>query len=138
MKIVILLLLTSFFWGLAPIFDKLAIDRANPFVGTTVRTVIVALMLLMAVVITGKSKEMFEMDGRALFYFTLSGLVAGCIGVYTYYAALKMGETSRIVPLAATYPLVTAVLSVIFLKESVSLERIIGIILIVTGIWFVK
>jgi transporter family protein len=138
MKVALLLFVTMLLWGIAPIFDKLAIMRANAFVGTTVRTAIVAVILVVAVAASGRTKEMLNIDPKALLYFTLSGVIAGCLGVYTYYAALKLGETSKIVPLAASYPLVTAVLSVFFLGEAFSLVRLIGVVLIVAGIWLVK
>ena len=49
-----------------------------------------------------------------------------------------MEATSKIVPIAACYPLVTALLSVLVLKEGVTLSRVVGTALIVSGIWLVK
>jgi transporter family protein len=46
--------------------------------------------------------------------------------------------TSKIVPIAAAYPLITAVLSIVVLGEQVTLQRIIGIILTIIGIILVK
>jgi len=65
-------------------------------------------------------------------------MMAGLLGMWTYYTALKMEATSKIVPIAACYPLVTAFLSVLILKEGVTFQRIIGTALIVSGIWLVK
>ncbi len=58
--------------------------------------------------------------------------------MWTYFKVLKMGPSSKIVPLAATYPLVTAVLSVLILREEVSWQRIVGTGLIIIGIFLVK
>ncbi|NQT06897.1 MAG: EamA family transporter, partial [Candidatus Omnitrophica bacterium] len=60
------------------------------------------------------------------------------LGMWTYFAALKLGATSKIVPIAAAYPLVTAILSIIILKEGVTIMRFIGTALIIAGIWLVK
>jgi transporter family protein len=79
-----------------------------------------------------------EVDGKSLLLFGASGMMAGLLGMWTYYTALKMEATSRIVPIAASYPLVTALLSVLILREGVTLPRIFGTALIVIGIWFVK
>jgi transporter family protein len=65
-------------------------------------------------------------------------MMAGLLGMWTYYAALKMEATSKIVPIAASYPLVTALLSVLILREEVTLPRVVGTAFIVIGIWFVK
>jgi uncharacterized membrane protein len=51
---------------------------------------------------------------------------------------LKMEATSKIVPIAACHPLVTVLLSVLVLKEGVTVHRVIGTALIVSGIWLVK
>jgi uncharacterized membrane protein len=49
-----------------------------------------------------------------------------------------MEPVSKIVPIAACYPLVTAMFSVLILKEGVTIQRVIGTTLIVAGIWLVK
>jgi transporter family protein len=64
--------------------------------------------------------------------------MAGILGMWTYYMALKMEATSKVVPIAACYPLVTAFLSVLILNEGLSVSRVIGTALIVAGIWLVK
>jgi transporter family protein len=86
----------------------------------------------------GKTRELIETDGRNLLLFGGSGIMAGFLGMWTYYIALRMGTTSRIVPIAACYPLVTALLSFLVLKEEVTLPRAVGTALIVSGIWLVK
>jgi transporter family protein len=79
-----------------------------------------------------------EVDGKSLLLFSMSGLMAGLLGMWTYFTVLKMEATSKIVPIAASYPLVTAVLSFFIPKEGLTLPRVIGTVLIVVGIWFVK
>jgi bacterial/archaeal transporter family protein len=46
--------------------------------------------------------------------------------------------TSRVVPIVASYPLVTAILSVLVLREGITLQRIAGIMLAVVGIVLIK
>ncbi len=134
----ILLILTAVFWGIAPIFDKLAITNSSPFLGNLSRSTTITFILLTITFLTGKTKEFLQISPKSFIYFALSGIFAGCLGVFTYYKALQISETSKIVPLAATYPVVTALLSVIFLKEPVTLSRFLGILLIIAGIWLVK
>jgi transporter family protein len=94
--------------------------------------------LLVLTFILGKGKALIELDGKSIFIFGASGVMAGLLGMWTYYVALKMEATSKIVPIAACYPLVTAFLSVLILKEGVTLPRVVGTALIVSGIWLVK
>ncbi|MCB4791127.1 MAG: EamA family transporter [Elusimicrobia bacterium] len=135
---ILLVLLTIVFWGIAPILDKAALKNASPMIGLIVRGLSIGLFMLAALV-TGKNiKNMFAIPSQSMIYFIISGLLAGVLGTFTFYKALQMDYTSRIVPIVATYPLITALLSVIFLGEALSLPRIVGIILIIAGIILVK
>lgn len=138
MTIVIFLILTALFWGMAPIFDKVGLMRANVLPALTFRSIIVTIFLLLATFICRKTDALFSMDIKSAIALTLSAIFAGLLGMLTYYSALRLGATSKIVPLAATYPLITVFLSILLLGENVTLCRIIGTILIITGIWFVK
>ena len=133
-----LILLTVLFWGIAPIFDKAAVNKGDPFIGVILRGITIGIAMVMAALLSGKVKDIFVMPKQSAVYFALSGLIAGAFGVFTYFKALQLAPTSKIVPLAATYPLVTALFSTLFLGESISIERIIGIILIIVGIWLVQ
>jgi transporter family protein len=112
--------------------------KVDPLVGVTIRSTIVTIGLFILTFLLGKGRSLVEVDGRSILLFGLSGLMAGLVGMWTYYAALKMEATSKIVPIAACYPLVTALLSTLILKEGVTLPRVIGTVLIVTGVWLVK
>jgi transporter family protein len=63
----------------------------------------------------------------------LSGVFAS-VGLMTFFLALDRGEASKVVPVTAAYPLVTAVLAALVLSEEVSLLRGLGTILVVLGI----
>jgi len=110
----------------------------DPLIGVTIRSAIVTAGLFLLTFLLGKGKALVELDGKSFFLFGASGMMAGLLGMWTYYGALKMEATSKIVPIAACYPLVTALLSVLILKEGVTLHRVVGTALIVSGIWLVK
>jgi len=136
--VILLLFITALLWGTTPIIEKIGLTRVDPLIGNTIRSSIVTAGLLLLTLFLGKGKELFQVDGRSLFLFGTSGIMAGLFGMWTYYTVLKMEATSKIVPIAACYPLVTALLSILILKEGVTLSRIIGTALIVSGIWLVK
>jgi bacterial/archaeal transporter family protein len=62
-----------------------------------------------------------------------SGLLASG-GLIVLYVALGRGEASRVIPITAAYPVVTAVLAALFLAERVTAIRIVGTVLVVIGI----
>jgi len=133
-----LLIATALLWGATPIIEKIGLARVDPLVGVTIRSFIVTIGLFLLTFLLGKGKELGSLDGKSILLFGLSGVMAGLLGMWTYYSALKVGATSKIVPIAASYPLVTTLLSVLILKEGVTFPRVIGTALIVIGIWLVK
>ncbi len=133
-----LLIATALLWGATPIIEKIGLARVDPLIGVTVRSFIVTVGLFFLTFLLGKGRELGSIDGKSILLFGLSGLMAGLLGMWTYYSALKIGATSKIVPIAASYPLVTTLLSLLILKEGVTLTRAIGTAFIVIGIWLVK
>ena len=136
--VVLLLTVTALLWGATPILEKIGLAKVDPLVGVTLRSTLVTAGLLILTFALGKGRALISLDGKSILLFGTSGMMAGILGMWTYYIALKMEATSKIVPIAACYPLVTALLSVLILREGVSLSRVIGTALIVSGIWLVK
>ena len=65
------------------------------------------------------------------------GAVSGALVVTSFLAlsiALEQGDVSEVVPVAASYPVSTAVLAVIVLRERMTVRRIFGTAVIVGGV----
>lgn len=138
MTVFILLFLTAILWGSSPILEKVGLRNTAPLIAVTIRSTGITIALLITLSCLGKIKELFNVEGKTIVLFTVSGILAGLLGMWTYFGALKAGATTRVVPIAACYPLITAILSVIILKENVTLVRLMGTLLIIAGIWLVK
>lgn len=136
--VILLLIITAFLWGSTPVLEKIGLGKTDPLTGVTIRSIAVTIALLIYITFAGKIKELFQTDPKTLVIFSLTGIMAGLLGMLTYFFALKKGATSQIVPIAAAYPLITAILSVLILREHVTPLRIAGTILIIVGIWFVQ
>lgn len=134
----LLLFLTAVLWGSSPILEKIGLGKTDPLTAVTVRSLAISIILIAFLTVTGKIKEIFDIDLKTLVIFSASGFLAGLLGMLTYFTALKLGATSKIVPIAATYPLVTALLSVLILKEGITPLRLTGTVMIIIGVWFVK
>lgn len=50
------------------------------------------------------------------------------------FVALGLGEASTVIPVSAAYPAVAVVLSVLFLGETVTVARIMGLLLVIAGV----
>jgi bacterial/archaeal transporter family protein len=138
MVIFLLVVTAALLWGATPILEKMGLTNVDPLVGITLRSTIAAVSLLILTVLLGRGSALIEASGKAFLLFGASGLLAGALGMWAFYAALKMEAVSKIVPISASYPLVTALLSTLILREGVTLPRVIGTAFIVIGIWFVK
>ena len=132
------LILTIIFWGTAPIFDKIAIKSVDVYSGIFFRSLAITIIFCVLHIIYRGSSIIFINDIRGVLFYVVSGILAGGFGAMFYFNALKLGDASFVVPVAAVYPLVTALLSIIFLQEQITLQRILGIIFIIIGIWFIK
>lgn len=137
-NIILLLIFTAVLWGITPIMEKKGLQNTSPLVGLVFRNFTVSFILIMAILFMNKTKEVFATSLRDIVLFGLSGVIAGLLAMLTYFSALKLGATSQIVPIAATYPLITAIISILVLGEQLTLIRILGTIFIIIGIWLVK
>ncbi len=132
------LILTILAWGTTPILEKSALKGANPLSGLFIRNAVAFFVFLFFFIFTGRLKNVYNLSLKSMFLFAISGILAGFLGMYFYYRVLKINPSSKIVPLAATYPLVAVLLGMVFLKEEVTVLRILGTVLIIIGILLVK
>ena len=138
MKAAALALFVASIWGITPIFEKLSLVRASPFTVITLRFMFTTTCIIVVSLATGRYREISSVDGKTLLWIVLAGFLGGIVGLFIYFVALKQDLTSRIIPIAATFPLFTALYAFIFLHETLSIQRIIGIVLIVLGLIFVN
>ena len=131
-------ILAALCWGAAPSFEKVGISKMSPLVAVTVRSVTISIILVIAVIFTGEISKIPKIDSKSLAYIAIGGILAGLLGQMLYFFALKSGESSRVVPVAGTYPLVAAILAIVLLGETITAQKILGIVLIIGGIILVK
>lgn len=135
---IFLLLVTMVLWGSTPLIEKLGLKDVDPLMGIFIRSLVITVILFVFYLFSGRLNELTKISVKNFSLFAASGIMAGLIGMWTYFYLLKEGMTSKIVPIAAAYPLITAVLSIFVLGEQVTLQRIIGIVLTIVGIILVK
>jgi bacterial/archaeal transporter family protein len=134
----VLLVVTMLLWGTTPILEKIGLREVDPLTGVLVRSLTITLILLVVYIGTGRISELPRIGLKNASLFAASGILAGLVAMWTYFYVLKTGMTSKIVPIAASYPLVTALLGVFFLGEAMTVQRTIGILLTILGIVLVK
>ena len=137
-NVIILLILTALLWGATPIMEKKGLETTSPIVGLAFRNLAIIICVFITVLVMGKTKELISTPPKTMLLFAATGIIAGFLAMLTYFGALKLGATSKIIPISATYPLVTALLGILILGEQATLFRILGAGLIIGGVWLVK
>jgi transporter family protein len=128
---------TILLWGISPIFDKMALKTIDPVLAVSIRMMIAGLIMFLYVVMFKKIKVIRNLSLKSILFFVASSSLS-LLGFVFYFKALSGGYTSKIVPAVATYPLVTAIIAFLVMKESFSVKKLIAIILIVSGVALLK
>ncbi|MDA8212273.1 MAG: EamA family transporter [Clostridia bacterium] len=129
-------LLSAFFAGLVGIFGKVGIRNIDSTVATAVRATIMAGSLIMLILFNGTFSQIRSIDRHSLVFIFLSGL-SGAASWLAFFAALKLAPASKVAPLDKLSVVVTLVIAVLFLREKVSTQLLLGSILILIGSIFV-
>ncbi|MNX60110.1 4-amino-4-deoxy-L-arabinose-phosphoundecaprenol flippase subunit ArnE [compost metagenome] len=137
LQTILLTLATIFLWGLIPIFDKLALSHfsTSPLVGIAIRTVGVSAIAIPLALTIGKGTRLIrELPPLAVGLFLASGITSMLLAQYCYYLLLQRVDVSRVFPfLFSAAPVVTMLIGVFGLKETLSAKQIVGAALVVVG-----
>jgi len=131
-------IVTACVWGIVPIVEKLGLTKVEPLPGLFYRCLGVLIGLFLLGVVILKPQQIKSVDLRSILLLMLGGFLASFVGQLCFYHGLKVGDVSRIVPITGAYPLVAFVLGIIFLGESLTPTKIIGVLSICAGIWALK
>jgi len=131
-------ILTACIWGVVPILEKLGLAKIDPFVALFYRCLGVLLGLLFLGIFIVKPQELKAVTPRAIILLVVAGFLASFVAQITFYHGLKIGEVSRVVPIAGTYYLISFLLGIFLLGETLTLVKASGLLLIVAGVWLLK
>ena len=119
----ILILLT---WGLWGFFGKYALKFISPLSLILFETIGAILVQIIVLLILFYSKQKFDTNTAGVGIAMLVAIF-GVIGTILFYFTLSKTKASILVPLTALYPVITIILSFVFLKEKVTLIQGVGI-----------
>ena len=123
---------SAFFAGVTSILAKCGIRKTDSTVATAVRTIIVLIMSALMVLIAGSAGTITQISGKSWLFLVLSGLSTGASWL-CYFRALQNGDVNKVVPIDKSSTILTMLMAFIFLQESISLLKVICIIVIAAG-----
>ena len=125
-------LLSAFFAALTAIFAKIGVSNVNSDLATAIRTVVILVVAWGIAMARGEVKGIHTISKYSMLFLILSGLATGLSWIF-YYKALKLGKVSQVAPVDKLSVALTIVLSVIILKETLTVKTAIGALLIIAG-----
>lgn len=131
-------ILTACMWGIVPFMEKLGLAKMQPFTALFYRSlgVVIGFIILGSFIV--KPSEMRAVELKSALILVLAGFVASFLAQIAFYHGLKIGEVSRVVPVAGAYPLIAFALGVSFLGETITFSKAAGMVLVVYGAWLLK
>lgn len=120
------------FASLTSILGKAGMEHIDSNLGTAIRTVVVLCMAWAVVFMTGKQRELPQIDRKSWIFLVLSGFATGASWL-CYYRALQLGPASVVVPIDKLSILVTILFSRLVFQEHLSRRAGGGLALIVAG-----
>jgi transporter family protein len=136
---VIFLLLAILGWGMGAFFDKASLKHMDPSGAFYVRVLFtIALFVPLVLWKYAQTKQALLGSDKLGPIFVISSVVVSMGGVFFYLKALSGGAATKIVPLSSTYPFVTFAMAVLFLGENITLNKMIGTLLLSGGIYFIS
>ena len=125
-------LLSAVFAALTSIFAKIGIENVDSNLATAIRTIVVVVLAWGIVFATGKQTGIADITAKSWLFLVLSGLMTG-LSWMCYYHALQIGEASKVVPVDKFSVVISMVLAFVILKEKITLQTILGGLLITAG-----
>ena len=125
-------LISSIFASLTAIFIKLGLSDINSNLATAIRTIIILIISWIIVFYTHSFENIKSINSKNLIFLIISGITTGLSWIF-YFKALQIGEVSKVAVIDKLSIALTIILASIFLKKTITLKTIIGIIFIIAG-----
>lgn len=132
-KIYFLMVLCTIFWAGAFIAAKLSSPFIPPFTLTFLRFSVATIVLY--IIIKARKQNIYKLKKKDIPVFLFTGLV-GMFGYHVlFFLAVRYTTAINSSIIGASNPIITTILSIIFLKDKITSKRILGIILSFTGVF---
>ena len=124
-------LLTLLCWGLWGVFSKLALNYSRPRQTLIIQAVGVIACSLVVLFI-----EQFQIQKTAAgFGWSAAAGFINFVGFLAFFAAGQKGKVSTVISLSSLYPVVTILLSILLLREKITVREGVGIAFALTAGW---
>lgn len=129
---VLLAMGSAFFAGITAILAKCGIRKTDSTVATAVRTIVVLAMSFLMVLLVGSIPTIGMISWKSWLFLILSGLSTGASWL-CYFRALQLGDVNKVVPIDKSSTILTMLLAMLFLGESITWLKVLCMAAIAVG-----
>jgi transporter family protein len=123
---------SAVFAALTAVFGKIGVSEVPSNLATFIRTIVILFVSAAMVSLRGEWKRPESLSKHGALFLVLSGIATG-LSWLCYYRALQLGPASRVAPVDKLSVPLVMVLAFLLLKETASIQVILGGVLIVAG-----
>ncbi|MHB9034395.1 MAG: DMT family transporter [Anaerolineae bacterium] len=131
-------LLCALCWAVGSVSIRNLARKLDPFTLNAPRTLAGGILTIMLLLISGRTSQVFAITPEKLFYLVASITVSSVIGDALYVTSIARMGVSRTIPIANAYPALTLILGLVFLKEQLAWPLIVGLVLVMVGVFLVS
>jgi len=124
-------------WALGASLYKKGMLNVGPVTLNLFRSLSATVYAFLALYLLGKWIFLSELDMVSLAYIGISSLLVLAAGDTLYFIGLKSVGVAKTVPIAYSYSIFVALISTIFLGESMTASILLGTVAVVLGVWLV-
>lgn len=130
--------LSALFAALVAILGKVGLKNVDATLATTLRAVIMAIMLLVASAALGKFSDfsVSEVGGKGWLFIVLAG-IAGALSWLFYFIALQSGDVTRVSAIDRASIILVVLLAALFLGETITWKVGLGAVFVALGTWLI-
>ena len=113
-------------WGFLPKLATRYIEPRSVLVFQTIGSILVTIVILATIDFKP------ELHTKGVTFAIVTGII-GTLGTASFLYSIAKGKASIVVTMTALYPIITVILSLLILKESITIKQGIAIILALTA-----
>lgn len=129
---VVFALAGAFLAALAVVLTKAGVKDTDPTIAFAIQSILMLLISWMVALFQKQIPTIAKIDKPTWLYLLFAG-VATCLSSLFTFRALKLGEASLVSSLERLSLVFAVVMAVIFLKEKLNWQVVVGIVLMVGG-----
>ena len=130
--------LSVFTWGFFSVLSRKALQRTPPELGLAYALTFGWLFSTIPFLLSGGAAEVAAISGKAWANILFLGLICSALAYLFWYEALQTLPASEVGVFLYVNPVVTLILSVILLGETVTISMVVGGLLVFAGVWCVN